>query len=56
MQMSVQMKWTLVRISEKTGIPRSILGHRFDSLKSSRRGKGHIAGRRRQSKVLTGGK
>ena len=46
-------KWTLARISEKTGIPRSTLGHRFDSSKCSRKGKEHIAGGRRQSKVLT---
>ena len=51
-----EKKWTLARISEKTGIPRSTLGHRFDSSKSSRKGTGHIAGGRRQSKVLTTGK
>ena len=51
-----EKKWTLARISEKTGIPRSTLGHRFDSSKSSRKGKGHIAGGQRQSKVLTAGK
>ena len=51
-----EKQWTLARISDKTGIPRSTLGHRFDSSKSSRKGKGHIAGGRRQSKVLTAGK
>ena len=41
-----EKKWTLDRISEKTGIPRSTLGHRFDEMKTSRKGKGHIAGGR----------
>ena len=49
-------KWTLDRISEKTGIPRSTQGHRFDKMKTSRKGKGHIAGGRWQSKILTAGK
>ena len=51
-----EKKWTLDRISEKTVIPRSTLGHRFDETKSTEKGKGHIAGGRRQSKVLTAGK
>ena len=51
-----EKKWTLDRISEKTGIPRYTLGHRFDTTKTSRKGKGHIAGGQRQSKVLTAGK
>ena len=51
-----EKKWTLDRISDKTGIPRSTLGHRFDETKPTRKGKGHIAGGRRQSKVLTAGK
>ena len=51
-----EKKWTLDRISEKTGIPRSTLGHRFDEKKTTRKGKGHIAGGRRQPKVLTTGK
>ena len=46
-------KWTLDRISEKTGIPRPTLGHRFDETKPTRKGKGHIAGGWRQWKVLT---
>ena len=45
-----EKKWTLDRISERTGIPRSTLGHRFGETKTSRKGKGHIAGGRRQSK------
>ena len=49
-------KWTLDRISEKTGIPRSTLGHRFDMTKTTRKGKGHIAGGQRQSEVLAAGK
>ena len=48
-----EKKWTLDRISEKTGIPRSTLGHRFDETKMTRKGRGHIAGGWRQSKVLT---
>ena len=48
-----QKKWTLDRISEKTGIPRLTLGHRFDTTKPTRKGKGHIAGGQRQSKVLS---
>ena len=51
-----EKKWTLDRISEKTGIPRSTLGHRFDEMKPTRKGKRHIAGGRRQSKVLTASK
>ena len=51
-----EKKWTLNRISERTGIPRSTLGHRFDQTKTSRKGKGHIAGGRRQSKVVTAAK
>ena len=39
-----EKKWTLARISEKTGIPRSTLGHRFDETTTSRKGKGHIVG------------
>ena len=42
--LSSDEKWTLDRISEKTGIPRSTLGHRFDETKMPRKGKGHIAG------------
>ena len=49
-------KWTLERISAKTGIPKSTLGHRFDEKKNTRKGRGHIAGGRRQSKVLSKGK
>ena len=56
LNLSSDEKWTLDRISEKTGIPRSTLGHRFDETKMPRKGKGHIAGGRRQSKVLTAGK
>ena len=39
-----EKKWTLDRISERTGIPRSTLGHRSNETKMSRKGKGHIAG------------
>ena len=49
-------KWTLERISTKTGIPKSMLGHRFDEKKTTRKGRGHIAGGCRQSKVLLKGK
>ena len=41
--LSPDEKWTLDRISERTGIPRSTLGHRFNETKTSRKGKGHIA-------------
>ena len=49
-------KWTLERISAKTGIPKSTLGHRSDEKKTTRKGRGHIAGGRQQSKVLSKGK
>ena len=39
-----EKKWTLDRISDKTGIPRSTQGHRFEETKMTRKGKGHIAG------------
>ena len=51
-----EAKWTLERISKETGIPKSMLGHRFDEKKTMRKGRGHIAGGRRQSKVLSKGK
>ena len=51
-----EAKWTLERISKVTGIPKSMLGHRFDDKKTTRKGRGHIAGGRRQSKVLSKGK
>ena len=49
-------KWTLERISKKTGIPKSMLGHGFDNKKTTRKGRDHIAGGRCQSKVLSKGK
>ena len=49
-------KWTLERISTKTGIPKSMLGYCFDEKKTTRKGRGHIAGGHRQSKVLSKGK
>ena len=51
-----EAKSTLERISAKTGIPKSTLGHCFDEKKTTRKGRGHIAGGRRQSKVLSKGK
>ena len=51
-----EKKWMLDRIAEKTGIPRSTLGHHFDDKKMTRKGKGYIAGNRSQPKVLTTGK
>ena len=51
-----EAKWTLERISKETGIPKSTLGHCFDEKKTTRKGRGHIAGGRRQSKVLSKGK
>ena len=51
-----EAKWTLERISKATGIPKSMLGHRFDEKKTTRKGRGHIAGGHRQSKVLSKGK
>ena len=33
-------KWTLDRISTKTGIRKSMLGHRFDEKKTTRKGRG----------------
>ena len=51
-----EAKWTLERISKETGIPKSTLGHHFDEKKTTRKGRGHIAGGRRQSKVLSKGK
>ena len=50
-----EAKWTLERISIETGIPKSTLGHYFDE-KKTRKGRGHIAGGRRQSEVLSKGK
>ena len=51
-----EAKWNLERISKATGIPKSTLGHRFDDKKTTRKGRGHIAGGRGQSKVLLKGK
>ena len=51
-----EAKWTLERISTKTGIPKSTLGHHFDEKKTTRKGRGHIAGGHCQSKVLSKGK
>ena len=51
-----EAKWTLERISKETGIPKSTLGHHFDEKKTTRKGRGHIAGGRHQSKVLSKGK
>ena len=52
-----EKKWTLDAISEKTGIPKSTLGHRFNSEKTGTcKGMGHIAGGKRQARVLTHGK
>ena len=52
----VEPKWTLERISTKTGILKSMLGHHFDEKKTTRKGRGHIVGGCRQSKVLLKGK
>ena len=52
-----EKKWTLDRISESTGIPKSTLGHRFKGEQTGKRkGKGHIAGGRRTGRVLDKGK
>ena len=51
-----EAKWTLERISKATGIPKSMLGHRFDEKKTTRKGRGHTAGGCHQSKVLSKGK
>ena len=51
-----EAKWTLERISTLTGIPKSMLGHHFDEKKTTRKGRGHIAGGHQQSKVLSKGK
>ena len=53
-------KWVLCYdcgtwISTKTGISKSMLGHHFDEKKTTRKGRGHIAGGRWQSKVLSKG-
>ena len=51
-----EAKWTLERTSKETGIPKSTLGHHFDEKKTTRKGRGHMAGGHRQSKVLSKGK
>ena len=50
-------KWTLDAISHETGIPKSTLGHRFNSEKTgTRKGMGHIAGGKQKGRVLPKGK
>ena len=50
-------KWTLDRIAEKTGIPKSTLGHRFNAEKTGeRQGMGFIAGGSRKGRILGKGK
>ena len=51
-----EAKWTLERISKATGIPKSMLEHHFDDKKTTRKGRGHIASGRHQSKLLSKGK
>ena len=52
-----QKRWTLDAICKETGIPKSTRGHRFNANKTgTRKGLGHIAGGKRQVRVLTYGK
>ena len=52
-----QKRWTLDAIFSKTGIPKSTLGHRFNSEKTgTHKGMGHIAGGKKQARVLNHGK
>ena len=48
-----QKKWTLDAIFHEAGIPKSTLGHRFNSEKTgTRKGMGHIAGGKQKGRVL----